>query len=407
MTNDDKNSLRPTPFTLILAAAGTGSRFDADRPKQYWPIHGKPLIRHTVERFMAIPDLKDIYIAVHPAHMSQIKDAMHGLDGIKIVRGSETRKKSVFNALMEIPNQKNEDIILVHDAARPFFDPADVLTLLQRLQHNTAAALSCAVSDTLVDPRSGIYPDRASLRAIQTPQGFHYGTIFAAHDAFKDQESGFTDDTSLVIAHGGHVEFIDANPQNFKITHKSDLTMAETMLSAAGNTAPHPQIRTGLGFDVHAFDTAPAQSLRLGGLDIPYTRKLKGHSDADVVLHTITDALLGALALGDIGDHFPPSDNTFKNMDSMVFLKKAHDLLQERGARIINVDVTIMCEAPKLFAYKKPMQSHIEHALGLAEGSISIKATTTERLGFTGREEGIAAQAVATIEIGGEIGGAA
>ena len=387
----EQTNKQSTPFHLIIAAAGSGMRFDKTLPKQFWTLNGKTILRHTVEKFLTIAGLQSITLVINPAHEHNIEPAVLNLERLHIVYGGKTRKDSINNALNRILNVKNEDFILIHDAARPFVNTGDIIALLHSLNTHKAATLCTRITDTLHDIKTHAYPDREKLRAIQTPQGFHYGTILSAHENAIDAEE-FTDDTSLVIAMGEKVDFLDADPLNIKITTKADLFMAEQRLAAQMIT------RTGLGFDVHAFDDdKPARTVRLGGLDIPHSRALKGHSDADVVLHTITDALLGTLALGDIGDHFPPSDETFKDMDSMIFLKKAQELLTRRGAEILSVDVTIMCEEPKIGAFKLQMQSHIETALGLPEGTISIKATTTEKLGFTGRKEGIAAQAIATI----------
>jgi 2-C-methyl-D-erythritol 4-phosphate cytidylyltransferase / 2-C-methyl-D-erythritol 2,4-cyclodiphosphate synthase len=381
----------PIPFHLIIAAAGSGTRFDETLPKQFWPLHGKTILRRTVERFLGIKGLQSITLVINPAHDRYTEPSLKTLDFVHIIDGGETRKQSIYNALKSFSELKNKDIILIHDAARPFVETDEIEAILKSLQNSKAATLCTHVTDTLHDTKTHSYPNRDTLRAIQTPQGFHYGTILAAHEQAKDAEN-FTDDTSLVMAMGETVDFIDASPQNIKITTKADFLMAEQRLASQMIT------RTGLGFDVHAFDDErPASVVRLGGINIPHNRALKGHSDADVVLHTITDALLGAMALGDIGDHFPPSDHAYKDMDSMIFLKKAQELITERGAQVVNIDLTIMAEEPKIGAYKVQMQRHIETALGLHAGTISIKATTTEKLGFTGRKEGIAAQAIATI----------
>ena len=391
MPNKQTDNSAQSPFHLIIAAAGSGTRFDNTLPKQFWELNGKTILHHTLERFLKIEGLQSIILAINPAHGEHIPSEIKDLEIVQIVNGGKTRKDTIYNALKSIIKVKNDDKILIHDAARPFVNGNDIAALLNSLRTGKAATLCTRMTDTLYDTKAHKYPDRESLYAIQTPQGFHYATILAAHENAKGAQ-GYTDDTSLVMAMGEKVDFIEADPRNIKITTKADYLMAEQKLAA------QMMPRTGLGFDVHAFDDdKPASAVRLGGLDIPHDRALKGHSDADVVLHTITDALLGTLALGDIGDHFPPSDKTFKNMDSMVFLKKAHELIAERGARIINIDVTIMCEEPKIGPYKVQMQRHIETALGLTEGTISIKATTTEKLGFTGRKEGIAAQAIATI----------
>jgi len=391
MPNKQTDNSAAPPFHLIIAAAGSGARFDNTLPKQFWTLGGRTILHHTLERFLKIDGLRSVTLVINPDHNEYIPPEIKELEIVQIAKGGNTRKESIYNALKSMFNVRNNDTILIHDAARPFVKAEDITALLESLRTHKAATLCTRVTDTLYDTKMRKYPDRETLRAIQTPQAFHYGTILAAHENAIDAEN-FTDDTSLVIAMGETVDLIEADPQNIKITTKADFLMAEQKLAAQMAT------RTGLGFDVHAFDDdKKATTVRLGGLDIPHDRALKGHSDADVVLHTITDALLGSLALGDIGDHFPPSDNTFKNMDSMAFLKRAMELLIDRGADIVNIDVTIMCEEPKIGPYKVQMQHHIESALGLPEGTISIKATTTEKLGFTGRKEGIAAQAIATI----------
>ena len=392
-TQTEQTSNKGDSFHLIIAAAGSGERFDKTLPKQFWILHGKTILRRTIEQFTNIAGLQSITLIINPAHSHHIDPEIKNLKNLKIINGGKTRKNSIYNALKSLPKLESKERILIHDAARPFVCPNDINALLKSLNTNKAATLCTCVTDTLYNLETQSYPDRETLKAIQTPQGFHYATIMCAHENAKDNDQ-FTDDTSLVIANGETVNFIDSDPYNTKITTKADFYMAEQRLATQKIT------RTGLGFDVHAFDdTKEAISVRLGGLNIPHNRGLKGHSDADVVLHTITDALLGALALGDIGDHFPPNNNAFKDMDSMIFLKKAHDLLTEHGAEINNIDITIMCEEPKLGAFKAQMQDHIENALSLSSGTISIKATTTEKLGFTGRKEGIAAQAIATINV--------
>ena len=235
--------------------------------------------------------------------------------------------------------------------------------------------------------------DRTHLRAIETPQGFRYQDLMDAHRRFANEDR-FTDDASLVSAFGIDVKLIASGHPNFKITNPEDFAMAEKLLN------PKTRSLIGQGFDVHAFDApGSSQSIRLGGIDIPFGQKLKGHSDADVVLHAITDALLGAIGKGDIGDYFPPSDMQFKNMDSAVFLEKARDMVLEFGATINNIDVTIICEEPKIGPHKDKMIRRIASVLNLEPQQIGIKATTTEGLGFTGRREGIATQAIASVSV--------
>lgn len=381
------------PFTLLIAAAGSGARIGGDVPKQYIEIGGKTILRHTLDKFLKIDGLKEVRVIINPEHERLYRKSVRGLSIGDFISGKKTRKDSIYNGLKALSNKKHEDNVLIHDAARPFFDAQDVLMLLETLRAYKAVSLFCSNPNTLFDSKTNNYIDRTNMRSILTPQGFHYETIMAAHEKYLGSD-GFTDDTSLVMAMGEHVEFIDSYAHNFKITTADDLKMAEMLLNDKRTIT-----RTGLGFDVHAFALEPSDSIRLGGIDIPHSKSLKGHSDADVVLHTITDALLGTIAAGDIGDHFPPSNNDFKNMDSAVFLEKAAKIVVNRGGEIVNVDVTIMCEAPKIGPHKERMRQRIAKILDVDLGKISIKATTTEKLGFTGRGEGIAAQAVANVSV--------
>lgn len=380
------------PIHVLIAAAGNGTRFGSDTPKQYCKINGKAILRHTIERFLKITDQQNIHVIINPAHENLYSDAISGLLKNKPLEGGESRKESIYKALKVLPNVKSDDIIIIHDAARPFFDLYDVAKMRHALETCKAATLSRKISDTLYDKNSRAYPDRDCFNTIQTPQGFYYGVIFDAHEKFMHDNS-FTDDASLVSAHGVTVQFIESSSLNFKITTQEDFRLAEMIM------ADNRQTRSGIGFDVHAFNDTQASVIRLGGIDIPHNKSLKGHSDADVVLHSITDALLGAVAAGDIGDYFPPSNDDFKNMDSAVFLKKAKDIVLERQGVVVNIDITIMCEAPKIGPYKEKMQSRIAEILDIETGKIGIKATTTEKLGFTGRQEGIATQAIANVSV--------
>lgn len=365
-----------------------------DIPKQYQALGGKSILRSSVESFLRIEDVHSLRVVIDKDAQDHYAKALGGLD-LPPVHGGKTRQESVYNGLKALSQiAKPDDIVLIHDAARPFVKEDDITRLIEALLGGAkAATLYAPVADTLFDEQSGNYPDRSALKAIQTPQGFHYGTLLKAYERFSANLHDFTDDTSLAAAAGEAVNYIEGKKSNFKITTQDDMNSARKLIVAEMIT------RTGLGFDVHAFSEEPASSIRLGGIDIPHTKSLKGHSDADVALHTITDALLGAIAAGDIGDHFPPSDNTFKGMDSAIFLEKAADLVREKGGEIMNIDLTIMCEAPKLFAYKAPMAARIAEILRLKPSQIGVKATTTEKLGFTGRGEGIAAQAVATVRV--------
>lgn len=378
----------------LIAAAGNGSRAKTDIPKQYVVINGKTILRHTIDKLQSVPAIQAIKVIIDPAYAEQARQSVTSLKNIDFINGADSRKDSIFNGLSSLSHVNNEDIILIHDAARPFIDTKDIEALLCALQTHNGATLSCPVSESICvlrhDDEIESYQNRDAHRLIQTPQVFRYGALMDAHSKFRDDDS-FTDDASLLLAMGERIALVEGGRQNIKITTPEDLKMAQSILYQPSI------IRTGQGFDVHAFDGEPAETIRLGGLDIPYHKKLKGHSDADVVLHAVTDALLGAMGKGDIGEHFPPCDPQWAGKDSAHFLEHAAKLAAEVQADITHIDITIICEAPKLGAYKAPMAHRIGDIVGLAHTLVNIKATTTEKLGFTGRGEGIACQAITTI----------
>lgn len=378
-------------FTLIIPAAGHATRMGLDTPKPYLTLAGQAILRHTINKFISIKGLQRVVVAINPEHIDLYHDAVQGLDNVSYIIGSDTRKNSIYNVLKSFSNVNNEEIILIHDAARPLVHEEDILTLLDTMQKAPAATLATPVSDTLY--RQGDSPSREGLWAIQTPQAFRFSTLWEAHQKLVEA-THFTDDASMVRELGHTVTLVPASRENFKITTPEDFKMAEKLMTAATET------RATSGFDVHAFEDSPTgRPLMMGGIKIPHTRALAGHSDADVVLHAITDALLGALNAGDIGTHFPPSDAKWKDADSATFLKAAVDMAHKRGAQIRFVDVTILAEAPKIGPHRAAMQERIATIMALPPARISIKATTTEKLGFTGREEGIAAQALVTLTL--------
>lgn len=380
---------------VLIAAAGTGARFDnsATTPKQYRPLNGITVLRRTIQIFLQSDAIDTIQVMIHPDHKEQYHDAITGLAIEPHIIGGKQRKDSIYNALKSLDKAQDEDIILIHDAARPLLSQTDLNALIEALKTNKAATLARPIAETLrksdkehctdIIPRNKVY-------AMQTPQGFRYKDILNAHEQAQENIE-HTDDTSLITAIGIDVKIVQGSAENFKITTKDDFTMAEKILQ------PNKTTRTGMGFDVHTFDTSASGPIRIGGIDIPHSHPLKGHSDADVALHTITDAILGAIGEGDIGQHFPPSDNTFKNMDSAIFLEKSVEILKAHNATINNIDLTIICEEPKIGPHAPQMRQRIASITNLPIDTINIKATTTERLGFTGRGEGIAAQAIVTI----------
>ena len=381
-----------TDIYVLIAAAGEGTRFKTDSklPKQYQNLGGTPILKRTIAKFKKTNNIKGITCLINPQHKERLED--WGL--CKTIPGSNTRKNSVYSGLKYFSNIKNEDIILIHDGARPLVTENDIQNLITAMQSNRAATLARPIHETLRKSQNEHCSDivsRDGLWALQTPQAFRYGDILKAHEQ-ADSATEYTDDTSLVSALGIEVKLIEGSAENIKITTKDDLDMAEKLLNA------QKTIRTGLGYDVHAFDNKKGP-VRLCGIDIPHDYKLKGHSDADVGLHAITDALLGTIGEGDIGRHFPPSDDTFKNMDSAIFLEKTLDLIHQQSASINNIDLTLICEEPKITPYADKMRTRVADILKLNENQINIKATTSEQLGFTGRKEGIAAQAIATVSI--------
>ncbi|MCB1532349.1 MAG: bifunctional 2-C-methyl-D-erythritol 4-phosphate cytidylyltransferase/2-C-methyl-D-erythritol 2,4-cyclodiphosphate synthase [Alphaproteobacteria bacterium] len=382
-------------FHVIVAAAGRGSRFGGDTPKQYCSFGGKTLLRHTLDNILSWPGVLSLRVIIDPEYADSYQKSVSGLDLPDYITGGSERNISINNALNSISNVKDEDIIFIHDAARPFTKAADITALLNALQDNRAATLATPVSDTLRKSsadKAGDIVDRNGLWALQTPQAFRFGDLKKAHEAAENKP--YTDDTSLVSALGIEVALVEGARSNIKITTQDDWDMAEALLNQ--NT----RIATGTGFDVHAFeDASSGKPLMLCGIAVEHERALVGHSDADVGLHAITDALLGAIGAGDIGTHFPPSDPTFKDMDSAIFLEKTMNMIAEKGGAVHNIDLTLICEAPKIGPYRDKMLARVAAITGLDQARINIKATTTEKLGFTGRGEGIAAQSIATVQL--------
>lgn len=376
------------PFSVLIAAAGSGSRLGGDIPKQYQIVGGKMLLRHTIEAFLGCTGLKELRVTIDPNHANLYQSTASGLNLAPPILGGKTRKQSVYNGLCCFSDLEQESVILIHDGARPLIDPQSIHRLILALQTEQAATLAVPIADTLIK-EDGRYVDRSGTWAVQTPQGFHYGILKKAHE----QSTGdATDDTALVAALGIKVALVQGTRQNFKVTTPDDMLMLEHILASRTET------RTASGFDVHRFSTERG-SVRLCGIDVPHEVKLEGHSDADVGLHALTDALLGTIAAGDIGSHFPPSDPQWKGADSAIFLQEAVRLVKEKGGSIVNLDLTIICERPKITPHREAMQKRVAEICDIEQDRVSIKATTTERLGFTGRSEGIAAQALATVRL--------
>lgn len=376
----------------IIVAAGRGQRVGGEKPKQYLNIGGVPILRHTINVFMDNPAIDFIQVIIHPDDRELYDAAVGDLDLPPPVHGGETRQQSVFNGLEAIAD-KMPEYVYIHDAARPFLDQTILNNLIEAVEVSGAVIPALKVTDTIKYMSSDKIDstlDRNYLFRAQTPQAFRYKAIFMAHRRFENDN--MTDDSAIAEKSGQQVRIIEGSENNFKITTSDDLIKAEKMI---GRT--YTDVRTGYGIDVHAFEDG--DHVILGGVKIPHDKALKGHSDADVALHAITDAVLGAMALGDIGDHFPPSDDQWKGASSDIFLKHAAKLVDKADGVIAHVDLTIICEAPKISPHRDKMRDRISEIIDLDIDRISVKATTTEKLGFTGKGEGIMAQAVVTVRL--------
>ena len=384
----------------LIVAAGRGARLDAEgtpgtpSPKQYTPLCGRPMLSHAVAAFQNAPGVAAVRVVIHPDDRALYDEAVGHMGLLDPVQGGATRQDSVRLGLESLAGEDYETV-LIHDAARPLVDGALIARTMEALATHPGAVPALAVTDSLKRGAGGIIADavdRTGLWRAQTPQGFSFPTILEAHRKAAALGPGaHTDDAAVAAAAGIEVALVAGAEDNFKITTRQDFTRAERLLAGGA------EYRTGQGFDVHAFGPEGSGPVRLCGIDLPHERGLKGHSDADAGLHAVTDALLGALAEGDIGSHFPPTNAAWKDADSATFLGHALGLLEARGGTIIHLDVTIICEYPKIAPHSEPMRARVAAILGLSLDRISIKATTTEKLGALGHGEGIAAQAVATI----------
>lgn len=373
---------------LILVAAGKGERAGGDKPKQYRLLAGKPLIEHTLSNLKKAHNF-DVYCIVIGQNDRFIQSVLRDLEiDDKIVTGGNSRTESVRNGLAALESEKI-DHVFIHDAARPFVSKNLVGDLLDALTRVPAAAPCLPIADAL-KTLSGDAVDREQLRRVQTPQAFHYADIWNAFEALPSEASR-ADDLAIAQEAELAIELTRGDERNFKLTYPEDFAKAEQMMQSDS------YIATGSGFDVHQFEDGGP--LWLCGIPIECGFTLKGHSDADAGLHALTDALLGALAFGDIGDHFPPSDSKWKGAASDKFLIFALEKLSERGGSLQHVDVTLICEKPKIKPHREKMRERIASLCELPLNRVSVKATTTEKLGFTGRGEGLAAQATATVKL--------
>ncbi|TMJ02603.1 MAG: bifunctional 2-C-methyl-D-erythritol 4-phosphate cytidylyltransferase/2-C-methyl-D-erythritol 2,4-cyclodiphosphate synthase [Alphaproteobacteria bacterium] len=381
----------------VVVAAGRGTRAGLDYPKQYKVMGGSPMVRESLRVFSTHPEVDLVLPVIHPDDGVRFAAAAEGLAAAEPVPGAATRQGSV-RAGLEALSTKAPAIVLVHDAARPFTSAALVSRAIAAAAKSGAAVPGLPVTDTvkLVDGDGGVAAtlNRAALRTVQTPQAFAYPALLDAHRRAAAQgREDFPDDAALAEWAGLKVAVFEGEPGNIKMTTPDDFARAERDVHA-GLT----DIRTGIGYDIHAFDTG-GDHVWLGGIKIAHARKLAGHSDADVALHALTDAILGALADGDIGVHFPPSDAQWRGASSDTFLKFAVERVRARGGQVSHLDVAIVCEAPKVNPHRDTMRARIAAIAGLSIDRVGVKATTNEKLGAIGNGEGIAAYATATIRL--------
>ncbi len=376
----------------LVVAAGRGTRLGGPLPKQYLPLAGRPLLRYSLETLASHPRIGAVRVVYNPEDAAPYAAASQGLDLLPPVPGGAARQDSARLGLESLVSEKPERV-LIHDGARPFLDRGTIDRVLAALEETPGAIPALALKDTVKRAAEGRVLetlDRAQLWRAQTPQGFDYASILAAHRACAG--SDLSDDAAVAERAGLEIRLVPGNEANFKVTTAEDFHEAERRLAAQ-----QADIRTGQGFDVHAF--GPGDRIWLCGIEVAHEQGLVGHSDADVGLHALTDAILGALGAGDIGVHFPPGDPQWRGAPSHRFLSHAAAMVAAAGGSIAHVDVTLICERPKIGPYRAAMVARIVEILALDPRRVSVKATTTEGLGFTGRGEGIAAQAIATLRL--------
>ncbi|MCP8882235.1 bifunctional 2-C-methyl-D-erythritol 4-phosphate cytidylyltransferase/2-C-methyl-D-erythritol 2,4-cyclodiphosphate synthase [Devosia sp. XJ19-1] len=392
--------MRSKSIAVIIVAAGKGERAGAGGatdPKQYRLVAGQPVLSRTIAAFLSLPAITHVVPVIHADHAERYSAL--GLADARLmpaVHGGATRQSSVLEGLKAL-GPLRPDRVLIHDAARPFASLELITRVTTALDQHDGALPTLPVTDTIKRSLDGdlvaTTEDRRQLFAAQTPQGFRFGQIFSAHMRAGTVRREFTDDAEIAEWAGLRVAMVEGERNNIKITHPEDFIRAERIVMADTGF----ETRIGTGYDVHPF--APGDAVWLCGVKIPHSAKLHGHSDADVALHALTDAILGAIGEGDIGVHFPPSDNQWKGAASTIFLRHAGTLVAARGGRIVNLDVTIVAEAPRIATHAPAMCAVIAETLGISASRVAVKATTNEKLGFIGREEGIVAMASASVEL--------
>ena len=383
-------------IAALIVAAGRGVRAERPGPKQYAPLAGKSVLMRTIEAFTGHPLIDAVLVVIHRDDEALYRQAACGHEKLlPPVYGSETRQASVLAGLERLAqSQPVPDKVLIHDGVRLFVSPNLIAAVCSAIEPDAGAIPVLAVSETVKRTEAEQIVEtvpRPGLHLAQTPQGFAFAAILDAHRAAAATQTDLTDDAAVAARAGLTVRAVAGDRHNIKLTSPDDFRYAEAMAAQSMETW------TGQGFDVHAL--VPGDHVMLCGVKIPHTRGLKGHSDADAALHALTDALYGALGDGDIGHHFPPSDPKWRGADSALFLREAVARLKARGGRINNLDVTVICEAPKVGPHREAMRQAIATIAGIEPRRVSVKGTTSERLGFAGRGEGVAALATATIQL--------
>ncbi len=383
----------------LIVAAGRGHRLGGPLPKQYQAIGARSVLRQTLEQFSGHPAVEAVQVVIAASDRVLYDAQTVGLVLRRACIGGPTRQRSVLNGLEALTDEPPQ-IVIIHDAARPLVSADVISRTIEAVAASgiVGAVAGVPVADTLKRVEGGHVTatvERQGLWRAQTPQSFRFAPLLAAHRAVAalgdSEDTALTDDVAVAERAGLEIAMVEGEERNFKITTEDDLARARRELALRRET------RMGTGFDVHAF--GPGTAVTLCGVEIPHTQGLVGHSDADVALHALTDALLGAVAAGDIGQYFPPSDPQWRGAASDRFLRHAAEMVERHGGRIVNVDITLICEAPRVGPHRDRMRARVAEILGIAGGRVGIKATTTEKLGFTGRGEGIAVQAAATVEV--------
>lgn len=390
-------------IVALITACGRGIRFGGGEgiPKQYLSLAGMSVLRRSIIAFLNHPQIANVICVINPNDVALYEEATIGLDLLNPVFGAESRQISVKNGLLALRDY-NPSKVLIHDAVRPFVSKAIISGVIDRISHQMGVIPAIAVQDTLKKVSDGKIEatlERENLWHAQTPQGFYYEDILNAHLLGKDQN--FTDDAAIGEYAGLDMVIVPGSQNNFKITTKDDYERAKNLLPELINGASY-EMRVGNGFDVHAFcefELNQPKKIRLGGIEIDSEKKILAHSDGDVVIHALIDAILGAIGAGDIGEHFPPTDNKWRNCDSRIMLTEILRLTRKKDAKILNIDLCLICEKPKILKFKTAIKLELAKILSIEPARINVKATTTEKLGFLGREEGIACQASALLNL--------